>query len=179
MGRTARASARRLLAYCPSLREPSHRHARACPRDQRNGPPQCRFDPLFIMLRISKRGRAAARLRQPPRLVASARLHVAWQKARAAYLARHPLCVFCERDGRVTAAAVVDHIEAHRGDPCCSGTRTIGNRSARVITTAPSSGRRNWLDPRGWSKVHDPSLGTGALAKNFCVREIWTGGSND
>lgn len=40
----------------------------------------------------------------------------AWQKARVGYLASHPLCVYCEREGRVTAATVVDHIVAHRGD---------------------------------------------------------------
>jgi 5-methylcytosine-specific restriction enzyme A len=39
-----------------------------------------------------------------------------WQKAREAYLSKHPLCVYCEREGRVTPATVVDHIEAHRGD---------------------------------------------------------------
>lgn len=39
-----------------------------------------------------------------------------WQQARQRYLSQHPLCVYCERDGRVTAATVVDHIEPHRGD---------------------------------------------------------------
>jgi 5-methylcytosine-specific restriction protein A len=39
-----------------------------------------------------------------------------WQKARARYLAEHPLCVMCEEDGKVTAAAVVDHVVPHRGD---------------------------------------------------------------
>lgn len=39
-----------------------------------------------------------------------------WQRARAAFLAEHPLCVMCEREGRVTAATVVDHIDPHRGD---------------------------------------------------------------
>ncbi|MBS6039982.1 MULTISPECIES: HNH endonuclease [Pseudomonas] len=39
-----------------------------------------------------------------------------WQKAREQYLNDHPLCVFCERNGRTTAAKVVDHIIAHRGD---------------------------------------------------------------
>lgn len=39
-----------------------------------------------------------------------------WVKARATYLKRHPLCVMCEREGRVTAARVVDHIIPHRGD---------------------------------------------------------------
>lgn len=40
-----------------------------------------------------------------------------WRKARATYLARHPLCVKCERRGRVTEATVVDHRIPHKGDP--------------------------------------------------------------
>lgn len=40
----------------------------------------------------------------------------AWQKARLEHLQAHPLCVYCEREGRVTAASVVDHIIPHRGD---------------------------------------------------------------
>lgn len=39
-----------------------------------------------------------------------------WQTAAAAYLAAHPLCVHCERKGRLDAAAIVDHIKPHRGD---------------------------------------------------------------
>ena len=39
-----------------------------------------------------------------------------WRKARAAYLLRHPLCRYCERQGRVTPATVVDHIKPHNGD---------------------------------------------------------------
>lgn len=39
-----------------------------------------------------------------------------WQKARDQYLRNNPLCVYCERNGRTTAARVVDHIVAHRGD---------------------------------------------------------------
>lgn len=39
-----------------------------------------------------------------------------WARARAGFLARHPLCVACECAGRVTAATVVDHIVPHRGD---------------------------------------------------------------
>lgn len=40
-----------------------------------------------------------------------------WQVARAAHLQRHPLCVYCQNLGRVTAATVVDHSEPHRGNP--------------------------------------------------------------
>ena len=41
-----------------------------------------------------------------------------WQQARAAFLAipENVLCRFCERQGRVTPATVVDHIEPHKGD---------------------------------------------------------------
>ena len=39
-----------------------------------------------------------------------------WRNARAAFLALHPLCVYCERIKRTRAATVVDHIEPHKGD---------------------------------------------------------------
>lgn len=40
-----------------------------------------------------------------------------WGKARRAHLARQPLCVMCQQEGRTTAAEVVDHITPHRDDP--------------------------------------------------------------
>lgn len=39
-----------------------------------------------------------------------------WRKARDGWLRSHPLCVHCERDGRVRAANEVDHIIPHKGD---------------------------------------------------------------
>ncbi|MPT00955.1 MAG: HNH endonuclease [Pseudomonas sp.] len=39
-----------------------------------------------------------------------------WQVARAEWLQANPLCVYCQREGRVTAGTVVDHIVPHRGD---------------------------------------------------------------
>lgn len=39
-----------------------------------------------------------------------------WREARLGYLARHPLCVHCLAKGLVEAAAVVDHIDPHKGD---------------------------------------------------------------
>ena len=39
-----------------------------------------------------------------------------WQRARARYLRRHPLCVECLKADRVVAAALVDHIIPHRGN---------------------------------------------------------------
>ena len=40
----------------------------------------------------------------------------AWEKARKRFLQANPLCCYCERDGRVTVATVVDHKIPHRGD---------------------------------------------------------------
>lgn len=42
--------------------------------------------------------------------------HSRWRTLRANFLRRHPLCVFCEREGRLELATVVDHIEPHKGD---------------------------------------------------------------
>lgn len=39
-----------------------------------------------------------------------------WQRARAAYLEKHPLCVACEKQGIHTLATDLDHIIPHRGD---------------------------------------------------------------
>lgn len=39
-----------------------------------------------------------------------------WQKARATWLRRHPLCAVCDEAGRVVPALVVDHKVPHRGD---------------------------------------------------------------
>ncbi|MCK9504657.1 MAG: HNH endonuclease [Porticoccaceae bacterium] len=39
-----------------------------------------------------------------------------WQKARAAYLAKHPLCINHESKGQVVTATVVDHVKPHKND---------------------------------------------------------------
>lgn len=71
-----------------------------------------------------------------------------WQQARDGFLRSHPLCVECERNGRVAAATVVDHIQPHRGDmglfwdkenwqalcaSCHSGVKQRLEKSGRVI----------------------------------------------
>lgn len=75
--------------YCPKHAPP--------PKARRSTVPQRHYDEL----RGSSSARGYGR---------------AWQKARKAYLAAHPLCVQCKRDGLLTAARVVDHIVPHRGD---------------------------------------------------------------
>ena len=39
-----------------------------------------------------------------------------WQKARATFLSKNPLCVMCLETGQATPATVVDHKVAHKGD---------------------------------------------------------------
>ena len=39
-----------------------------------------------------------------------------WRKAREGWLRKHPLCVYCARDGYTNIATVVDHIVPHKGD---------------------------------------------------------------
>ncbi len=39
-----------------------------------------------------------------------------WQAAAAGHLRRHPLCAYCQLEGRVTPASEVDHLYPHKGD---------------------------------------------------------------
>ena len=39
-----------------------------------------------------------------------------WKRERAAFLASHPLCAYCDRVGRTRKARVVDHVRPHRGN---------------------------------------------------------------
>ena len=42
--------------------------------------------------------------------------NTAWDRARAGFLASHPWCSACPREGKRSRAAHVDHIRPHRGD---------------------------------------------------------------
>jgi 5-methylcytosine-specific restriction endonuclease McrA len=39
-----------------------------------------------------------------------------WDKVSAGFKRSHPLCLGCEAIGRITATAVTDHVEPHKGD---------------------------------------------------------------
>jgi len=87
-------------------------------------------------------------------------------RRRAAYLAQHPLCVFCEREGVVTAAAVVDHVVAHQGDHDrfwdSDNWQSLCKRHHDSAKQRQEKGRP---EGAGGQKVWVLSLGTGALGK--------------
>ena len=39
-----------------------------------------------------------------------------WKAKRIAHLRSQPLCAYCEREGRITAATIADHVTPHKGD---------------------------------------------------------------
>jgi 5-methylcytosine-specific restriction protein A len=39
-----------------------------------------------------------------------------WKRIRAAQLLKEPWCIECKKEGRMTVATDVDHIERHQGD---------------------------------------------------------------
>lgn len=88
-----------------------------------------------------------------------------WQRARAVFLVEHPLCLYCERMGRITPATVVDHVIPHKGDrdlfwspdnwqalckPCHDSVKAREERSGEVfgcnVNGQPISPASHWND---------------------------------
>jgi 5-methylcytosine-specific restriction endonuclease McrA len=69
-----------------------------------------------------------------------------WLRLRLLFLAEHPLCVECERQGKIVSAVDVDHITPHGGDwglfldranlqglcKACHGVKTRSEGGARA-----------------------------------------------
>lgn len=85
---------------------------RACNRLTRN-PRYCDEHAVVAAQQAAEATRRADQLRGSS---ASRGYDGRWRKARAGFLAKHPLCVHCEQVGRVTEARHVDHIVPHKGD---------------------------------------------------------------
>jgi 5-methylcytosine-specific restriction protein A len=112
-----------------------------------------------------------------------------WLRARARWLAEHPLCARCLREVRVTAANVVDHIIPHRGDqvlfwdennwqslckPCHNGPKRREEERARRACARGASGDPA---PSTGGVVTETALAAEARpVANFCAREKARGG---
>lgn len=78
---------------------------------------RCELHPYAEDQQRKQKRKQSERVRNLHRGTAASRGYgYAWQKARKIYLARYPLCVMCEQDGRVVTATVVDHVLPHRGN---------------------------------------------------------------
>ena len=77
----------------------------------------------------------------------------AWIEGRAAFLALHPLCVECEKQGILTAATIVDHVVPHKGDLALfydqSNWQSLCKRHHDIKTAAEDGGFGNKMNPRG------------------------------
>lgn len=71
----------------------------------------------------------------------------AWQRARAGFLAKHPLCTRCDVADQVEPATVVDHIKPHR----LKDAMDSGNEAAIAAARALFWARGNW---QGLCKRH-------------------------
>lgn len=71
-----------------------------------------------------------------------------WQKARVRYLHSHPLCVACQKEGRLTKATVVDHIVPHRRDQ-----KLFWNSENWQPLCKPCHDKKTWNEDR-WKEYH-------------------------
>jgi 5-methylcytosine-specific restriction enzyme A len=69
-----------------------------------------------------------------------------WKRRRRLHLAQHPLCVMCERMGKVTPATVADHVEPHRGD-----VMLFWHGALQSLCTAHHSGTKAQQEKRGYA----------------------------
>jgi hypothetical protein len=51
--------------------------------------------------------------------------HARWRRRRLQQLREHPLCVWCAKRGKVTAAVVAHHAQPHHGDRHMFWTGTL------------------------------------------------------
>ena len=71
-----------------------------------------------------------------------------WQQTRKGFLAKHPLCVACERAGLVVASTDVDHIVPHKGDK-----ELFWTRSNWQALCHPCHSRKTATEDGGWGNA--------------------------
>jgi 5-methylcytosine-specific restriction protein A len=69
-----------------------------------------------------------------------------WQRARARYLRKHPVCETCLKDGKVEVAVEVDHIDriVDGGDPLDPSNLQAICRAHHVAKTTAENAGRDW-----------------------------------
>jgi 5-methylcytosine-specific restriction enzyme A len=69
-----------------------------------------------------------------------------WKRMRRAQLQREPLCAFCMKQGKLTAASVADHVEPHRGNE-----QMFWHGELRSLCQFCHSGTKQQQETRGYA----------------------------
>jgi len=103
-----------------------------------------------------------------------------WQRARAGFLALHPLCDECARHGRVSAATVVDHIKPHKGDRALFWDRDNWQPLCKPChdakTAREDGGFGNFARGQGAGQKSSALLERPRPKSTFCARKFQGGG---
>ena len=78
-----------------------------------------------------------------------------WQVRSKRFLAAHPLCIMCQRQGRPTAATVVDHIVRHKGNVTLFWDET----NWQPLCKPHHDRTKQRVEIHGYSNEVDPSTG--------------------
>jgi 5-methylcytosine-specific restriction protein A len=90
-----------------------------------------------------------------------------WQQAGKRFLLDNPLCVYCQKVGRITPATVVDHIIPHRGDEelfwDVSNWQSLCKRCHDSVKAKEERGKHTGCDAEGkpLSPLHPWNKGEG------------------
>ena len=76
-----------------------------------------------------------------------------WRIRSKHFLQRNPLCVMCEKEGKLTVATIVDHIRPHRGDPVLFNDV----RNWQPLCKAHHDRTKQRIDVHGYSTEVDPA----------------------
>lgn len=86
----------------------------------------------------------------------------AWVKARRYYLQAHPLCVYCQREGIIRAATVVDHIKPHRLKEAIDSGNQPTIRQAQELF---------WDSKDNWQSLCNPHHNSTKQAEEIAARK--------
>jgi 5-methylcytosine-specific restriction protein A len=87
-------------------------------------------------------------------------LSVQWRRFRNFYIGKHPLCEQCEREGRLTLAATIDHIVELK-----DGGKRLAEENAMALCWKCHA--RKTADERSKRKNHQESCGNNRMSSQI------------
>jgi 5-methylcytosine-specific restriction enzyme A len=74
--------------------------------------------------------------------------HKRWRRMRQQQLDAEPLCVICKRNGKITPANIVDHVERHFGNP-----EKFWNSKLQSVCRNCHEIRKKFIESRGYDRA--------------------------